>query len=103
MPEGKKRREIKRITRYQIIENIILAAIFLVTAYLLYDYIFTTSIIISILKGVALLSVLAVAESMARARCTSRYEVKTANATSSLRRSKASPYSSTSFSARAVP
>ena len=64
MPDNKKRLAIKRITRYQIIENVILAVIFLVVAYLLYDYIFTTSIIISILKGAALLSVLAIAESM---------------------------------------
>lgn len=62
MPDGKKRQAIKRITRYQIIENVILAAIFFAVAYLLYDYIFTTSIIISILKGIALLAVLAIAE-----------------------------------------
>lgn len=64
MPEGKKRRPIKRMTWFQIIENVILAAVFLAVAYLLYDYIFTTSIMISILKGTALLSVLAVAECM---------------------------------------
>lgn len=64
MPDKRKRQLFKRITLYQIIENVIIAAIFLVVAYLLYDYLFTTSIIISILKGVALISILAIAESM---------------------------------------
>ncbi len=64
MPDGKKRWTIKRMTWFQIIENVLLAAVFLVAAYLLYDYIFTTSIMISILKGVALLAILAAAESM---------------------------------------
>jgi ribose transport system permease protein len=64
MPDGKKKRTIKRMTWFRIIENVILAAAFLGVAYLLYDYIFTTSIVISILKGVALLAVLAAAECM---------------------------------------
>jgi len=60
MANGKPRSK----TKLRVVENLILLAIFLVAAYLLNNYFFTVPVIVSVLKGVALIAVLAMAESI---------------------------------------
>ena len=64
MPNKKKSRLSKGI---KIAENILLVAAILACAYLINNYFFTVPVIVSVLKGVALISVLAMAESIVMA------------------------------------
>jgi ribose/xylose/arabinose/galactoside ABC-type transport system permease subunit len=64
MPSKPKSRLSKVI---KVIENILLVAAILVCAYLVNNYFFTVPVIVSVLKGVALISVLAMAESIVMA------------------------------------
>jgi ribose transport system permease protein len=59
-----KKRGIKRSSRFKAIENVLLLALFLVGAYLMNNYLFSYPVVVSVLKGMALISVLAIAESI---------------------------------------
>ena len=56
--------ESKDIKKLKVLENIILLVVFLFIAYSLDNYFFTIPVIVSVLKGTALISVLAMAESI---------------------------------------
>ena len=59
---GKKRSRLRK--GIKIAESVVLVALFFVCAYLINNYFFTVSVIVSVLQGVALISVLAMAESI---------------------------------------
>ena len=54
----------KILKKLKVLENIILLVVFLFIAYSLDNYFFTIPVIVSVLKGTALISVLAMAESI---------------------------------------